>query len=142
MAATVGVKLSRNDQAFKHYHVQAKRQMQAAGNYLSQRALQQIEDRTDRPSGPKALQCVSPLPRQRRASKDTKMGTAVAANASRSISFKSFGFWPSTDTPSPRFLSPQMAVENLLNLEPRPVKHVILQVSLNRRPIPFLMGKQ
>ena len=38
-----------NDQAFKQYRTQAKRQMQATSINLSQKALQQIENRIDKP---------------------------------------------------------------------------------------------
>jgi len=43
-----------NDQAFKQYRIQAKRQMQAASINLSQKALQQIENRIDKASAPQA----------------------------------------------------------------------------------------
>lgn len=43
-----------NDQAFKQYRNQAKRQMQAASINLSQKALQQIENRIDKASAPQA----------------------------------------------------------------------------------------
>ena len=43
-----------NDQAFKQYRTQAKRQMQAASINLSQKALQQIENRIDKASAPQA----------------------------------------------------------------------------------------
>jgi hypothetical protein len=43
-----------NDQAFKRYRTQAKRQMQAASISLSQKALQQIENRIDKASAPQA----------------------------------------------------------------------------------------
>jgi hypothetical protein len=43
-----------NDKAFKQYRTQAKRQMQAASITLSQKALQQIEDRIDKASAPQA----------------------------------------------------------------------------------------
>jgi hypothetical protein len=43
-----------NDQAFKQFRTQAKRQMQAASINLSQKALQQIEDRIDKASAPQA----------------------------------------------------------------------------------------
>ena len=43
-----------NDQAFKQYRTLAKRQMQAASISLSQKALQQIEDRIDKASAPQA----------------------------------------------------------------------------------------
>lgn len=43
-----------NDQAFKQYRTQAKRKMQAASINLSQKALQQIENRIDKASAPQA----------------------------------------------------------------------------------------
>ena len=43
-----------NDQAFKQYRTQAKRQMQAASINLSQKALQQIENRIEKASAPQA----------------------------------------------------------------------------------------
>ena len=44
----------RNDQAFKQYRSDAKRKMQAASIKLSQKALQQIENRIDKASAPQA----------------------------------------------------------------------------------------
>jgi hypothetical protein len=43
-----------NDQAFKQYRSDAKRKMQAASIKLSQKALQQIENRIDKASAPQA----------------------------------------------------------------------------------------
>ena len=43
-----------NDQAFKTYRTDAKRKMQAASIKLSQKALQQIENRLDKASAPQA----------------------------------------------------------------------------------------
>jgi hypothetical protein len=43
-----------NDQAFKQYRSDAKRKMQAASIKLSQKALQQIENRIDKVSAPQA----------------------------------------------------------------------------------------
>jgi Ribonuclease G/E len=43
-----------NDQAFKQYRTDAKRKMQAASIKLSQKALQQIENRIDKASAPQA----------------------------------------------------------------------------------------
>jgi hypothetical protein len=43
-----------NDQAFKQYRSDAKRKMQAASINLSQKALQQIENRIDKASAPQA----------------------------------------------------------------------------------------
>src|SRR5688572_27552422 len=43
-----------NDQAFKQYRNDAKRKMQAASIKLSQKALQQIENRIDKASAPQA----------------------------------------------------------------------------------------
>jgi hypothetical protein len=43
-----------NDHAFKQYRTDAKRKMQAASIKLSQKALQQIENRIDKASAPQA----------------------------------------------------------------------------------------
>ena len=43
-----------NDQAFKQYRTDAKRKMQAISIQLSQKALQQIENRIDKASAPQA----------------------------------------------------------------------------------------
>ena len=43
-----------NNQAFKQFRTQAKRQMQTASLALSQKALQQIENRIDKASAPQA----------------------------------------------------------------------------------------
>jgi hypothetical protein len=47
-------KIIANDQAFKQYRSDAKRKMQAASITLSQKALQQIENRIDKASAPQA----------------------------------------------------------------------------------------
>ena len=56
-----------NDQAFKQYRTQAKRQIQAASINLSQKALQQIENRIDKASAPQAAMVYGIL-RERNAS--------------------------------------------------------------------------
>ena len=46
--------ITANDQAFKQYRSDAKRKMQAASIKLSQKALQQIENKIDKASAPQA----------------------------------------------------------------------------------------
>ena len=70
-----------NDQAFKQYRTQAKRQMQAASINLSQKALQQIENRIDKASAPQAAMVYGILRDKERL--DAGEPTEIRANLTR-----------------------------------------------------------
>jgi hypothetical protein len=70
-----------NDQAFKQYRSDAKRKMQAASIKLSQKALQQIENRIDKASAPQAAMVYGILRDKERL--DAGEATEIVATHSR-----------------------------------------------------------
>ena len=73
-----------NDQAFKQYRTDAKRKMQAVSIQLSQKALQQIENRIDKASAPQAAMVYGILRDKERLTLASRPKSWRASHAKRS----------------------------------------------------------